>query len=186
MGDDGKKEGASLPTALQLETVGPTSLEHLFHQYDEMVYRAAYRITGSDHDAEDVLQTVFLRLLRGGSTPAAEVAGNYLYRSAVNAALDVIRKRRKLRLITVEGVEPDALGNVVVLPDRELQDELRRALLLLKGTAAEMFVLSYFEEMDHGRIAEILDTSKAVVAVTLHRARTKLKKHLKSFMGGRS
>ncbi len=186
MGDDGKKEDASLQLALETNHAGPTSLENLFHQYDKMVYRAAFRITGSDQDAEDVLQTVFLRLLRGEVALTVEAAGSYLYRSAVNAALDIIRKRRNLRVVTVEDVEPEALGNVDALPDRELQDELRRALTQLKGTTAEMFVLRYFEDLDHGRIAELLNTSKAVVAVTLHRARTKLKKHMKSFMGGRS
>ena len=66
-------------------------LEELFLAHKDRVFRAAYRVTGSASDAEDVLQTVFLRLMR--HTPGAEISnpGSYLHRSAVNAALDLLR-----------------------------------------------------------------------------------------------
>jgi len=70
-------------------------VERLFRAYHGLVFRAAYRITGNATDAEDVLQTVFLRLIgRDGSAPPVENSEKYLRRAAINAALDVVRARR--------------------------------------------------------------------------------------------
>lgn len=68
-------------------------LERCYQQYADRVYRAAYRVTGSSTDAEDVLQTVFLRLARRAPGDSlGEDAGGYLHRAAVHAALDVLRR----------------------------------------------------------------------------------------------
>ena len=59
------------------------------------MFRTAYRITGNAGDAEDALQTVFLRLLRRGrNADPLENLESYLRRAAINAALDVIRSRQ--------------------------------------------------------------------------------------------
>ena len=72
-----------------------------------MVFRAAYRVTGNAGDAEDVMQTVFLRMMKRDQ--AAEPVGNmtsFLHRAAVNAALDLVRSRQNVRNIPLE---PQAL-----------------------------------------------------------------------------
>src|SRR3569832_1662029 len=70
-------------------TKGASELERLFRDHHEQVFRAAYRITGSVTDAEDVLQTIFLRLASNAETPdLAPSPAGYLHRAAVNAALD--------------------------------------------------------------------------------------------------
>src|SRR5258708_3784412 len=61
-----------------------------------MVYRAAYRITGNASDAEDVLQTLFLRLVRREWTPDRQFGWPaYLHRAAVNIAVDIVRSRAR-------------------------------------------------------------------------------------------
>ncbi|MGO9873584.1 MAG: RNA polymerase sigma factor, partial [Acidimicrobiia bacterium] len=73
----------------------PNELEREFRVHHGMVFATAYRITGNAGDAEDVLQTVFLRLLRRGSNAdPLENPESYLRRAAINAALDVIRSRQ--------------------------------------------------------------------------------------------
>ena len=69
-----------------------TELSKLFGEHHRRVLTAAYRITGSMADAEDVAQAVFLRLAstRGPVTNA----GSYLYRAAINGALDLLRRRK--------------------------------------------------------------------------------------------
>src|SRR5215813_423607 len=74
----------------------PVDLEQVFREHHGLVYRAAYRITGNAEDAEDVLQTLFLRLLRRECPPDIESNPKaYLHRAAVNIALDVVKLRNR-------------------------------------------------------------------------------------------
>jgi RNA polymerase sigma-70 factor (ECF subfamily) len=66
--------------------------------------------------------------------------------------------------------------------DVELRELIRQAVAKLEGRAATAFALRYFEGYDNSRIAEILGTSQMVVAVTLHRARTRLRKEIGSYL----
>ncbi len=157
------------------------SLSQLFHEHHRRVLSAAYRITGSMADAEDVAQSVFLRL-SGRATPVGN-AGSYLYRAAINGALDLLRRRRAAASEPLEqaadvasaarGSSPEAEAS-----GRQLGDLLRLAISELPERAAEMFTLRYLEEMDNAEVAAWMGTSKAVVAVTLHQTRSKLKKRL--------
>jgi len=72
------------------------------------------------------------------------------------------------------------------LSSLEMKRWLRRELAALSPRAAEMFALRYLEGLDNPEIARTMNTSQAVVAVTLHRARARLKKGLRSFMKGAS
>jgi RNA polymerase sigma-70 factor (ECF subfamily) len=135
------------------------------------VFRAAYRVTGNTADAEDVLQTVFLRLARREETEIAN-PGSYLYRAALNAALDVLRSRQSANAQTLEDA-PEPMGNP---HDQELRAQLRAALAKLNPKHAEMFVLRYVEEHSNKEIAQMLGTSQAAVAVTLFRIRRQLQK----------
>jgi RNA polymerase sigma-70 factor, ECF subfamily len=167
---------------------GESPLEGLFTEHGREVFRAAYRITGNAADAEDVTQTVFLRLMRQeeGSRLGPEPTG-YLRRAATNAALDVLRRRRTARAVPLEGVEErltdQAPGPERRLGSRRLHESLRRALTALSERAATVFALRHIEGLTNGEIAELLDTSSAVVAVTLHRARRDLKKALGDTLG---
>ena len=77
-------------------------LEEVFRAHQACVLKAAYRITGSMADAEDVSQSVFLRLARGTVDPGRiSNLQNYLHRSAVNAALDLIRSRGHREVVQI-------------------------------------------------------------------------------------
>jgi RNA polymerase sigma-70 factor (ECF subfamily) len=79
------------------------------------------------------------------------------------------------------GVSPER-----ALSSLEIKNWLRRELVTLNPRAAEMFVLRYLEGLDNPEIARTMNTSQAVVAVTLHRTRARLKKGLRGFMKGAS
>jgi RNA polymerase sigma-70 factor, ECF subfamily len=166
-------------------------LEEVFRTHQTCVLKAAYRLTGNMADAEDVLQSVFLRLARG-TVDASRISNlqSYLHRSAVNAALDLIRSRGDREDVPVEAAD-DLESNPGISPERalsslEAKNWLRRELATLHPRAAEMFVLRYLEGLDNPEIARTMNTSQAVVAVTLHRARARLKKGLRGFMKGAS
>jgi RNA polymerase sigma-70 factor, ECF subfamily len=168
------------------------SLERVFMVHKERVFRAAYRVTGSASDSEDVVQSVFLKLARrelGDIGDDIQNIGGYLHRAAVNSALDMIRMRRDAQNMPLEDAE---ISRPLELSSRgegeysslELQRWLRQAVGKLGTRSAEMFVLRYIEGRDNSEIAKILKTTRATVAVTLHRTRSLLKKDFHAYMEG--
>ena len=76
---------------LMTSTTPRAGFAGLYQRHYGAVFRAALRVTGNPADAEDVLQTVFLRVLARGADDALPAA--YFRRAAVNAAVDVLRRR---------------------------------------------------------------------------------------------
>jgi RNA polymerase sigma-70 factor (ECF subfamily) len=159
-------------------------LEQLFIAHHKAVYQAAYRITGNAGDAEDVLQTVFLRLLRR-EAPDPIGSSAYLRRAAVNAALDIVRERQERKVVALDAAPiPDARPQPDRRQDaRELRAFLRQAIARLAPKAAEIFALRYFEDLDNGEIARTLGLSVSDVATSLHRTRSRLKEEIRSYRG---
>jgi RNA polymerase sigma-70 factor (ECF subfamily) len=193
MGGDDFQEDTVQAAAktLRLVTEPPnspqTELETLFLAHHHRVFRTAHRITGSPADAEDVLQTVFLRLVKGKESYDLENAEAYLSRAAINASLDLLRSRGRAKSVGLGDLDAEALESKFRSPeaehaDRELQTLIRQAVAGLGKTAGEMFVLRYYEGYDNQEIAKMLDTSQMVVGVVLHRARTKLRKEIGHYL----
>jgi len=161
----------------------PDELERAYRAHHRLVFRTAYRITGNAADAEDVLQTVFLRLLhRSASSKAMQSEESYLRRAAINAALDILRSRQSDR--TVELFD---------LPDGQKHDhtsDLRRALARALGAleprSAEVFTLRFLEGFTNPEIATMMGISQVLVAVIVHRTRRQLRKELGAQLGDRS
>ena len=192
MSEDEVQEGNVLPATKHLRPVsGPREeLESLFRDHNELVFRAAYRVTGSVADAEDVLQTVFLRLAgRKGLIDLSPNPKSYLQRAAVNASLDILRGQSRRRPVPLEDSDAYAMRHPGKNPDRELVDSelcnyVRKSVSTLGPKAAEMVALKYFEGYDNREIAEVAGTSQMVVAVILHRARTRLRKEIRRYLEG--
>ncbi|HUG53267.1 MAG TPA: RNA polymerase sigma factor [Vicinamibacteria bacterium] len=185
-------EGGSVQSAVAAveQPVGDQALlEKAFLEHQGRVFRAAYRITGNAQDAEDVLQTVFLRLARQGGSIAMNNPPSYLYRAAVNSALDLLRSRRDHRTVPIEEAS-SAPDGATAAPDRrhegaEVRRRLRQALAALPPRAAEIFALRYLEGEANRDIARMLGVTRITVAVTLHRARKKLQDDLRILRGSR-
>jgi RNA polymerase sigma-70 factor (ECF subfamily) len=168
------------------------NLEQVFREHASRVLSAAFRVTGSSQDAEDVLQTVFVRLLRRGSR--LELGPNpsaYLRRAAVNAGLDVVRSRQSARATPLEDNEPALAAKGEEAPDRaagsgEIRAQVRKALGKLSPRSAEIFALRYFEGYDNHEIAGMLGTSRSTVAVILHRARHSVRESIRPRVGEKS
>jgi RNA polymerase sigma-70 factor (ECF subfamily) len=151
------------------------------------VFKAAYRITGNAGDAEDVLQTVFLRLVRRGrNADALDNPESYLRRAAINAALDVIRSRQADHTVPLPEEATDLMPPAPAQPDVALRQALARALAQLKPRPAEIFALRFIEGLSNQQIAQTLGISQVLVAVTVHRTRQQLRKELRPCLGGKS
>ena len=185
------KEKPPLPAAsTALDPISaPLSLSELFAEYHERAFRAAFRVTGRAEDAEDALQTVFLRMLRRDKElDPGEFPGAYLCRAAVNAALDILRSRKRAKAVPID----DAVGEVITSridsperapEDREIRDAVREGLAKVSPRAAEIFALRYFEGYGNLEISQMLELSQTAVAVTLHRTRGRLREEIGSMLG---
>jgi RNA polymerase sigma-70 factor (ECF subfamily) len=162
----------------------PDEVERAFRAHHGLVFRTAYRITGNAADAEDVLQTVFLRLARRGTNvDAVENQESYLRRAAINAALDVIRSRQASPTVELPDLEDETAQDDIVRNDAgelvpAIRQALGRALAQLKPRPAEIFALRFLEGFSNPQIAQMLGISQVLVAVIVHRTRQQLRKEL--------
>jgi RNA polymerase sigma-70 factor (ECF subfamily) len=155
-------------------TTEPAGFAHLYERHYEAVFRAALRVTGNPADAEDVLQTVFLRVLARGDSAAAEAPAAYFRRAAVNAAVDLLRRRA----VHAESAYDDGAPHAAVEPPSLLKEQLRRAIATLDSEDATLFLLRHVEGLSNEELAGMFQLEKNNVAVRLHRIRHRLQEEL--------
>jgi RNA polymerase sigma-70 factor (ECF subfamily) len=154
-------------------------LAELYERHHEAVFRAALRITGNAADAEDVLQVVFLRVLarkerRGGDLEDVATPAAYFKRAAVNAAVDVLRRRD----LHAESVYDDLASHAAVQPPFLLKERLRRGIAALDSEDASLFLLRHVEGLSIDELAGMFQIAKNNVAGRLHRIRRRLQSEM--------
>ena len=139
----------------------------LFRQYKDSVYRLALSFTGSVQDAEDVTQTVFLKLLE--TKPALEAGRERacLFQVAANECRSLWRRLSRRRTEPLE----EALTVAAPEADRAVLEAVGR---LKPGDRAVLY-LFYYEGYTTGEIGALLGISQSAVTTRLQRARQKLK-----------
>jgi RNA polymerase sigma-70 factor (ECF subfamily) len=158
---------------LMTVTTPLAGLAELYERHYEAVFRAALRVTGNPADAEDVLQTVFLRALaQGEDARSVTLPGAYFRRAAVNAAVDVLRRRQS------QAESPYEDRAHAVEPSPLLKERLRRAIATLDGDDATLFLLRHVEGLSNDELAGMFGIEKNNVAVKLHRIRQRLQTEL--------
>ena len=139
-------------------------------------------------DAEDVVQTVFLRLGSGEGVPLKN-AGSYLYRAAINGALDLLRRRKIALVEPIDAAEGIASTSRSASPDtvfsaQSLPACFARPSASYRRGPRRCSRCATSRRMGNREIAALMGTSQAVVAVTLHQTRSKLKKPDTRWNGG--
>jgi RNA polymerase sigma-70 factor, ECF subfamily len=180
------------------------ALEALMTRHAGRVYRLAYGITRNPADAEEVVQDVFLTVVRkGGSFEGQAALATWMYRVTMNAALNRRRgKRRELEVSLEEhlphytedghraGDRSDLLVDWSSTPEeRVLSGESRRvlenAIDSLPDHYRAVLVLRDVEDLSNEEVASIVGDSLASVKSRLHRARMALREQLTRHFGGR-
>jgi RNA polymerase sigma-70 factor (ECF subfamily) len=152
-------------------TTALAELAELYERHYAAVFRAALRVTGNPADAEDVLQTVFQRVLvRGGDVDPARLSATYFRRAAINAAVDLLRRRA----VHAEAVYDDRAPHAASQPPSLLKEQLRRAIATLESDDATLFLLRHVEGLSIDELAGMFQLEKNNVAVRLHRIRHRL------------
>lgn len=161
--------------AEQIIMTPPEGVRALYERHSETVYRTALRVTGNPADAEDILQTVFMRVLHQENPLDPETTpASYFRRAATNASLDILRRRTSRN----EAPLDEGLGRASPESPAVLKEQLRRALGQLDPHDAELFVLRYVEGLSNGELAELCGVEKARIAMRLYRIRQQLQQLL--------
>ena len=161
------------------------AFDSLMARHERPVFRLAYRLTGNLEDAKDVSQDVFLKLHRHlGSLDGDRDLSPWLYRVTVNAANDLLRKRRPVEPLS--GFEPGAAspeGGLLELERRRLALD---ALAQLPPKERSAVVLRDIEGLSTAEVAEVLGSSEATVRSQISMARGKLRRILDRMIGGKA
>ena len=161
-------------------------MRQLFLEHNKGLYRVIRNIVKDHSLTEEILQDVFLQAFESYPTiKNKDCIGPWLYKVAANKAFSVIKRERffdKVPLGILElnkySVEEDFLE---ALSSEELKNHLRSNLYLLDTLSYTILILFYYEEMKINQISEILEIPSGTVKSRMHRAKTKLKKHMANF-----
>ena len=147
-------------------------------------YTLAYRLTGNDDDAHDVVQEAYLRAFRGLRRFRGDAQfSTWMYRITANCAATYLGKRSRHRHDALADDAPIADDRLAADPDRhsmnvELRGQLQRSLLELPPKLRTVVVLRDVYDLPHEAIAAELGISVSAAKVRLHRARRKLREEL--------
>ena len=169
----------------------PGAFRILVERHLRMARRLALNVLGDVHEAEDVAQEVFVAVWKARLDWRPEARfSTWLHRVAVNKAID---RRRSLRGASQASPEPqEVIARLADADERAARPEdacvrlerlesaksLRLALDRLPASQNQALTMFYFEELDVGRIADVLDCSEQAVRSLLKRGRSALKTNL--------
>ena len=163
----------------------------LVERHSQPIFRVAYRMTGNQHDADDVVQETFLRAYR--TLDRFEERSNFstwLHRIAVNCSLDLLRARGRHdrhyggdpeEAEMTGAAKSDALQDRLLLSS-ELQTHVSKAMERLTGNERTAFVLRHFEGMPVEEIGRTLGIQVNAAKHTIFRAVRKLRESLEPFV----
>lgn len=174
-------------------TADPLAPATLVERYGERLFRLARRLTGSDADAEDVVQATLLKVLqraqdfRGESDPFG-----WIYRIALNEAREVFRRKARRPAVSLEALPLDVADDGHfkrpfrlppveadrALLSREGEARIRAAIAELPDGYREAVVLVDLEGLGYPEAASLLDLHLNAFKTRLHRARLHLRNRL--------
>jgi RNA polymerase sigma-70 factor (ECF subfamily) len=185
------KHPTTPPISLQKLRSGDRSeFGRMVEVYSSPIYRLALNMLGSEQDAEDVLQETFIKAFKGiqGFKEQSNLS-TWIYRIAINEALMILRKARRIAGSlddsdeTDDDVEPREVVDWCCLPEEsflreEVRNELDAAIKLLPEKLRIVFILRDMEDMSIRDTASTLGITEMAVKTRLLRARLQLRENL--------
>ncbi|MER8094629.1 RNA polymerase sigma factor SigE [Streptomyces goshikiensis] len=162
----------------------PPSWEEIVSTHSARVYRLAYRLTGNQHDAEDLTQEVFVRVFRSLSTYTPGTFEGWLHRITTNLFLDMVRRKQRIRFDALGDDAAERLPSREPSPQQVLHDthfdaDVQQALDTLAPEFRAAVVLCDIEGLSYEEIAATLGVKLGTVRSRIHRGRSHLRKALK-------
>jgi RNA polymerase sigma-70 factor (ECF subfamily) len=152
------------------------AFEQLYTLYAKAMYNVAYRVTGREEEAEDVLQDAFISAFKNihayrGDSPF----GAWLKRIVINKGINVLRNRKQDIVPVDEKTELIPEEEPFVYKEELSVEKVRKALMQLPDGYRNVLSLYLLEGYDHQEIAEILQINESTSKSQLNRAKAKLK-----------
>ncbi|MFC7219854.1 RNA polymerase sigma factor SigE [Streptomyces polyrhachis] len=162
----------------------PPSWEEIVSAHSGRVYRLAYRLTGNQHDAEDLTQEVFVRVFRSLSTYTPGTFEGWLHRITTNLFLDQVRRKQRIRFDSLGDDAAERLPSREPTPHQYFNDthfdaDVQQALDTLAPEFRAAVVLCDIEGLSYEEIAATLGVKLGTVRSRIHRGRSHLRKALK-------
>ncbi|HZA11746.1 RNA polymerase sigma factor SigE [Mycobacterium sp.] len=158
------------------------SWDELVRQHADRVYRLAYRLSGNQHDAEDLTQETFIRVFRSVQNYQPGTFEGWLHRITTNLFLDMVRRRSRIRMEAlpedydrVPAEEPDPEQ---IYHDSRLGPDLQAALDSLPPEFRAAVVLCDIEGLSYEEIGATLGVKLGTVRSRIHRGRQALREYL--------
>jgi RNA polymerase sigma-70 factor, ECF subfamily len=175
---------ATFATDADAQTWTPPSWEEIVSTHSARVYRLAYRLTGNQHDAEDLTQEVFVRVFRSLSTYTPGTFEGWLHRITTNLFLDMVRRRQRIRFDALGDDAAERLACREPSPAQHFADthfdaDIQHALDTLAPEFRAAVVLCDIEGLSYEEIAATLGVKLGTVRSRIHRGRSHLRKALK-------
>lgn len=161
----------------------PPSWEEIVSTHSARVYRLAYRLTGNQHDAEDLTQEVFVRVFRSLSTYTPGTFEGWLHRITTNLFLDMVRRKQRIRFDSLGDDAAERLPSREPSPQQVFNDthfdaDVQQALDTLAPEFRAAVVLCDIEGLSYEEIAATLGVKLGTVRSRIHRGRSHLRKAL--------
>ena len=156
----------------------------LVGKYSERLYWHIRKIVIGHEDSDDVLQNTFLKIWKSlDSFQGKSSLSTWLYRIAINEALDFLRHQRQSAMSSVD--DNKKVANQLMADDYFDGDRmhawLQEAVAQLPEVQRTVFVMKYFDEMKYSEISEVLGTSEGALKASYHLAVKKITEYLKRF-----
>ena len=154
------------------------AFERLLARYERPIFNAAYRILHHREDATDVTQTVFLRAYEHFDRfDPGQRFFSWIYRIAVNEALDLSNGRRRSEPVPEE-IASDRPGPERAAQDDQLDEAMQSALMAIPVEYRTLVVLKHVQDCSYEEIAAILEVPVKTVKSRLFTARQALRQVL--------
>jgi RNA polymerase sigma-70 factor (ECF subfamily) len=155
------------------------SFHALVNRYKEKLYRLLIRMLQVHEDADDALQTTFIRLWeKHDSFKGDSKLYTWLYRVASNEALMLLRKRSKMPMEDADELPDDAGATDLQVDGARASRLLNESLETLPPRQRAVFCLRYFEEIPYQEMARILEVSEGSLKASYHHAVKKISTYL--------
>src|ERR1700754_2515240 len=155
------------------------SWDELVRQHADRVYRLAYRLSGNQHDAEDLTQETFIRVFRSVQNYQPGTFEGWLHRITTNLFLDMVRRRGRIRMEALpedyDRVPADDPNPEQIYHDSRLGPDLQAALDSLPPEFRAAVVLCDVEGLSYEEIGATLGVKLGTVRSRIHRGRAALR-----------